>query len=199
MRIGMVMVVGGALLAGALVAAALLPGVQQGPGSFSTGQALVGGPFTLTDHTGKRVTQKDFLGRKMLVYFGFTQCPDICPGTLQVMAAALDKLGPKAATLTPVFMTVDPERDTPQVLAEYVKSFDPRIVGLTGTPQEIEAAAKKAFRVYYKKVASEGSAASYTVDHMSIMYLMDEHGRFVKHFPHPTDPDKLAEALAKLL
>ena len=127
---------------GGLVALAVLPGVRErlfpGAASRPMGQALVGGPFTLTDHTGKRVTDQDFRGRFMLVFFGFTYCPDVCPTALQVMAAALEKLGRKAEQITPVLITVDPERDTPEQMAMYVKSFHPRLVGLTGTPAEID-------------------------------------------------------------
>jgi protein SCO1/2 len=125
----------------------LLPGIN----TKVIGQALVGGPFTLTDHTGKRVTDQDFHGRTMLVFFGFTFCPDVCPSGLQVMSAALDKLGPKAERVVPILITVDPERDTPAQLALYVSSFHPRLIGLTGTPAEIEAVAK-AYRAYVKKV-----------------------------------------------
>src|SRR5690349_7329011 len=111
-------------------------------GVRSVGQAMVGGPFTLVDHTGKQVTDRDFRGRIMLVFFGFTFCPDVCPSGLQVIAAALDKLGPQAQKITPILITIDPERDTPAQLAAYVKSFHPRLVGLTGTPEEIAAVVK---------------------------------------------------------
>ena len=112
--------------------------------------ALVGGPFTLTDQDGKKVSEKDFLGKYMLVFFGYTYCPDICPTELQVMTAALDSMGPEAEKIQPVFVSVDPERDTPEVLKSYVENFGPRLVGLTGTPEEIAAVAK-AYRVYYAK------------------------------------------------
>ncbi len=113
-------------LLGGLVAMAVLPGGRDRlfSGLPTAGKALVGGPFSLVDHTGRKVTDKDFRGRYMLVYFGFTYCPDVCPSGLQVIAAALQKLGPKADRITPIFITVDPERDTPAQLAEYVKSFD---------------------------------------------------------------------------
>jgi cytochrome oxidase Cu insertion factor (SCO1/SenC/PrrC family) len=166
---------------------------RQMPGVTSTGAALVGGPFTLTDHTGKQVTDKDFLGRHMLVFFGFTYCPDICPTELQVMTAALDMMGPNGDKIQPVFITVDPERDTPDVMKAYVENFGPRLVGLTGSPQEIAAAAK-AYRVYYAKSAKTGSE-DYLMDHSSILYLMGADGRFVKHFTYTTDAAKLADAL----
>jgi protein SCO1/2 len=190
------------LLAGAVAALALVFAPQWGtlPANVpaTSGKALIGGPFSLVDETGKRVTEKDFAGRPMLVYFGFTNCPDVCPAGLQVIAAALDKLGDKADRLAPVFITLDPERDTPAVLGQYVKSFNRRLVGLSGTPDEIAAVAK-AYRVYFKKVADEKSAGSYSVDHSSYMYLMSPTGEFVKHFPHTVSVDQLADALAKAL
>ena len=164
----------------------------------SMGQAQVGGPFSLTDHTGKRVTDQDFRGRFMMVLFGFTFCPDVCPTALQVMAAALDKIGSKAEQITPVLITVDPERDTPEQMAMYVKSFHPRLVGLTGTPAEIEAVAK-AYRVYYKRVADAKSTAGYTMDHSAIIYVMGPDGAFRTHFTYAVSVDAMAERLAKLL
>lgn len=188
------------LIVGATLAFGLLParGPDQTIEVQSAGKALVGGPFTLTDMTGRRVTDKDFLGRPILVFFGYTHCPDICPSGLQVMAAALDKLGPKGEKVTPVFITLDPERDTPQVLSEYVKSFHPRLVGLTGSADEIKAVAKS-YRVFYQKVADDKAPADYTYDHSAIFYLMGADGNFVTHIPHTTNPDVLYKALEKAL
>lgn len=166
---------------------------------YAQGKALIGGPFSLTDHTGKRVTEKDFHGKKMLIYFGFTHCPDICPGSLQVISNALDKLGSKADDITPVFITVDPERDTPDLMAAYVKSFHPRMVGLTGSRDEVDKVVKKTFRIYAKKVKDAEQPDSYTIDHASLIYLMDEKGDFVHYFPHPTSADKLAEQMQRYL
>ena len=185
---------------GGLAAMALIP---QGRERFfsglpSAGKALVGGPFTLVDHTGRTVTDKDFRGRYMLVYFGFTYCPDVCPSGLQIIAGALQKIGPKADRLTPLFITVDAERDTPAQMAEYVKSFDPRLIGLTGTPAQVDAVAK-AYRVYYKKVADEKSTAGFTIDHTALMYLMDPKGVYVSHFSHTISVDALAERLSKTI
>ena len=163
----------------------------------STGKALVGGPFTLVDHTGKTVTEKDFRGRYMLVYFGFTHCPDVCPTGLQVMSAALEKVGAKADQVTPILITVDPERDTPEQLASYVSSFHPRLVGLTGSPEQV-GAALKSYRVYAKKVDDPKSAAGFTFDHTSLLYLMDRNGDYIAHFTHATPVDRIAERLAKL-
>ena len=164
----------------------------------SMGQALVGGPFTLTDHTGKRVTDQDFRGKFLLVFFGFTNCPDVCPTALQVMAAALDKLGPNAARITPVLISVDAAHDTPAVLATYVASFHPRLVGLTGSQAEIDAVAK-AYRVYVKKVPDPKSTAGYTIDHSSIIYVMGPDGAYRSHFTHTTSPEVMAERLSGLL
>jgi len=161
------------------------------------GEALVGGPFTMTDHTGAKVTEKTFLGRYMLVFFGYTYCPDICPTELQVMMAALDSMGPQAEKIRPVFVSVDPERDTPEVLKSYVENFGPQLVGLTGTPEEVAGIAK-AYRVYYAK-SGDKESPDYLMDHSSIIYLMGPDGRFVKHMPYTTDAAKLAEELKEAL
>ncbi|MCL4767567.1 MAG: SCO family protein [Hyphomicrobiaceae bacterium] len=202
MRVRLVGLVAAGLIAGALAGIVIVPGaidrLRPPVQVTSIGKAAVGGPFTLTDHTGRRVTDQDFRGRFMLVSFGFTFCPDVCPSGLQVMAAALDQLGPKAERITPIFISVDPERDTPEQLARYVPSFHPRLVGLTGTAEEIQSAAK-AYRVYYRKVKDEKSTADYTIDHTSIIYLMDPQGEFVAHFTHATPVSTMAEKLAKVL
>jgi protein SCO1 len=187
----------GALLAFIALSGSLTRMVPAGT-TVQTGKALIGGPFTLTDHNGKRVTEKDFLGKPMLIFFGFTHCPDICPSALQVVSAALDKLGAKGAGVTPVFITLDSERDTPEKLADYVKSFHPRLVGLTGSAAEIDAVAKS-YHVFYQKVADDKSPASYTFDHAAILYLMGANGAFVTHIPHATNVDEVAAILNKAL
>ena len=187
---------------GGLIALAVLPEARARLFPAATlktvGQALVGGPFTLTDHTGKRVTDQDFRGRFMVVFFGFTYCPDVCPTALQVMAAALDKIGSKAEQITPVLITVDPERDTPEQMAMYVKSFHPRLVGLTGSPDEIAAVAK-AYRAYFKRVPDPKSSGGYTMDHSAIIYVMGPDGAFRTHFTYTVNADAMAERLSKLL
>jgi protein SCO1/2 len=200
MNLRLALVALAAALVGGLVAGAVLPGPREQLSRAlpSTGKALVGGPFTLVDHTGKTVTDKDFRGRYMLVYFGFTYCPDVCPSGLQVMAAALEKVGAKADQVAPILITVDPERDTPEQLASYVPSFHPRLVGLTGSPEQI-AAALKSYRVYAKKVEDPKSAAGYTFDHTSLLYLMDRNGEYVAHFTHATPVERIAERLEKVL
>ena len=160
----------------------------------TTGRALVGGPFEMTDHNGRRVTEKDFQGRLMLVYFGFTYCPDICPAGLQVVTAALEELGTDANRIVPIFITVDPERDTPEQMKQYVSSFHKSFIGLTGSKEDVAQAAK-AYRVYYRKVQDE-LLSDYTMDHTSFLYLMGADGQFITHFPHSIDPEKLAERLA---
>jgi protein SCO1/2 len=187
---------------GLAAAIALLPDVRErllpSVGQQVTGKALIGGAFTLTDNTGKRVTDQDFHGKYTLVFFGFTSCPDICPAGLQLMAGALEKLGTKAQRITPIFISVDPQRDTPEKLAAYVKNFDPRLVGLTGTPEEIAAVAK-AYKVYYAKVPSKERPDDYTMDHTSIIYVMDPKGEFVTHFTPSTSADDMAAKLDKIV
>jgi cytochrome oxidase Cu insertion factor (SCO1/SenC/PrrC family) len=164
----------------------------------SQGVALIGGPFAMTDHNGKRVTDKDFLGKPMLVSFGFTFCPDVCPTQLYQITEALAALGPKAAAIQPVFVSIDPERDTPEALKSYVANFAPGYVGLTGTPADVAAMAR-AYRVYYAKVEKPGDPSSYTMDHSSIIYLMDSRGRFLKHFTSKSSAAELAQELGKAL
>lgn len=166
-------------------------------GPAGSGEALVGGPFSLTDHTGRHVTEKDFLGKYMLVFFGFTYCPDVCPTELQVMSAALDELGAEGNTIQPVFVSIDPERDTPEVVKQYVENFHPRLVGLTGSPDDIAAIAR-AYRVYYKK-APGGSETDYEMDHSTTIYLMGPDGGFRKHFGYTTDAKGLAQGLREAI
>ena len=202
MRTRTIGLIAAGLALGGLFGLLLIPGALEKllpkAGLTSIGQATVGGPFSLIDHTGKRVSDADYRGRFMVVYFGFTFCPDVCPSGLQVMAAATDAVGPKASEFVPIFITVDPERDVPSQLANYVPSFHPRLIGLTGSLAEVDAVAK-AYRVYYKKVKDEKSSAAYTMDHTSIIYLMGRDGRFVTHFTHATPVAAMTAALKKVL
>jgi len=157
-----------------------------------SGQVAIGGAFELVDHNGRAVTDKDFAGRLMLIYFGFTHCPDICPTGLQTIAMAMDELGSAADKVTPILITVDPERDTPAVMKEYVEAFHERLVGLTGTPEQIAKAAR-AYRVYYQKVALKDSSLGYSVDHSGFIYLMDGQGRYLSHFRHDATPEQIAQ------
>lgn len=176
------------------------PGLLPSSGIIgTTGRALVGGPFELVKHTGETVTDEAFKGRHMLIYFGFTYCPDICPSSLQIMSAALEELDP--ATLekvTPIFVTVDPERDTPELMAEYVSNFHPKMIGLTGTPEQI-AGAVKAYRVFAQKQKTGDGPDEYTMDHSSFYYLVGPDGNFLTHFNHGVAPEKLAEQLTRRL
>ena len=183
------------ILAVAIGSTSLL--LRPSPEGSGTGVALVGGPFSLVDHTGKRVSEQDFRGRFMLVFFGYTYCPDVCPTELQVMTAALDQLGPDADKIQPVFISIDPERDTPEVLASYVENFGPRLIGLTGSAEEMASVAK-VYRVFYSKAGKTGSD-EYLMDHSSILYLMGPDGGFVKHFTYTTDASALAANLKQIL
>ena len=147
--------------------------VPQHPQSGPSG---IGGPFTLVDQNGATVSERDFAGKPYLMFFGFTHCPDVCPTTLQQISDVLAALGPKADTLKVAFVSVDPERDTPESLKTYLSSFDPRIVGLTGSPEQV-AEAIKTFRAYAKKVPSQGG--DYTMEHTALVYLMDARNGFV--------------------
>jgi cytochrome oxidase Cu insertion factor (SCO1/SenC/PrrC family) len=160
----------------------------------------IGGPFTLTAHTGERVTDANFRGRILLVYFGFTYCPDVCPTTLTTMADAVKLLGADAERVQPLFITVDPKRDTPEQLALYVPFFDEHMVGLTGSDADIAAVAK-AYRVYYAQVPSaSGAADDYVMDHTSIIYLIGTDGRYVSHFNGArAEPEAIARAIRGLL
>lgn len=162
---------------------------------------LIGGPFELVDHHGNTVTEADFAGRPMLIYFGFTYCPDACPMSLQIMAAALDLLdAPARAEFQPILISVDPERDTPDVLSQYVTSeaLPEGLTGLTGTPEQVRRAAS-AYRVFYRRSEQDSSMAEYLIDHSSIIYLMDRQGRLVELFPHNTPPERIAQRLQRFL
>jgi protein SCO1/2 len=171
------------VIAGLVVAAVLLLGLalylSLRPAENNTQQASasseIGGPFTLTDATGKQVTDQDFRGKYLLIYFGYTFCPDVCPTTLNEIAAALDKLGPKGDHIAPLFITVDPKRDTPPVIRQYVTAFSPRLIGLTG-PQDQIATVEKEYRVYAAEHRTGPGPDDYSMDHSSIIYLMGPDG-----------------------
>jgi protein SCO1/2 len=163
-------------------------------GGVQLPQGLVlGGPFALVDHTGKAVTEADFAGRFLLVYFGFTYCPDVCPTELGIVAAALDAMESQGERVTPVFVSIDPERDTPEAMADYVSRFHPRMVGLTGTPEQVAATAR-AYRVFYAKV-SRPEMSEYLMDHSSFIYLVGPDGRVRALFRSNTAPEAIAEAV----
>jgi len=162
-------------------------------------KAEVGGNFTLTNHNGQTVTNKDYLGKYMVVFFGYTYCPDVCPTALQNMTDALDMLADKAEFVQPLFITVDPERDTPAVLNNYVKNFHPSLVALTGNDQQIAIAGAN-YRAYYAKAIEPGADQDdYLMAHSSIIYLMGPDGKFISSFNHETSPEKMANTLKKYL
>lgn len=177
-----------------LIADRISPQAGQGQG-----RAAIGGPFALTDHDGRAVTQDILKGRISLVYFGYSFCPDICPTDLQLIGQALDKLSAEEqADAQALFISIDPERDTAAQLAGYVPLFHPAIRGLTGTPAQVDVAAK-AYRAYYKKVsAEEAGTTDYLMDHSAFIYLMDRDGQFVRVFGHGADPAELAEWIRKV-
>ena len=157
----------------------------------------IGGPFTLTDQNGAVRHDSDFRGKLMLVYFGYTYCPDVCPATLNTMTAAMDKLGASGAAVQPIFITVDPARDTVAQMKSYAGNFTPRLLALTGTPAEIAVAAK-AYRVYFQPVKGEGTD-DYSVDHSAFVYLMGRDGRYLAHFAPDIGADQMAAAIKKYL
>jgi protein SCO1 len=190
-----------ALLGGLVILAAgafLGLGLRETPkGAAGTLLAsAIGGPFRLVDQNGKAFSDADLKGKWSLIYFGYTHCPDACPTTLNAIAIALDDLGPKRDAVRPVFITVDPERDTPEVLKSYVTSFDAPILALTGTPAEVAQAAKD-YRVYYAKHPEPGG--DYSMDHSSVIYVMDPEGRFTATFTPESSPEDIAARLKKLL
>lgn len=161
-----------------------------------TQPSSVGGPFNLVDQNGTPVTEKNFLGKPFFVFFGFTNCPDICPTTLFEISEVLQKLGPDAEKTSVIFVSVDPERDTPDKLKEYLSSFHPRISGLTGRPEEVSKMEKE-YRVYAKKVPLKDG--DYTMDHTAVVYLMDKNGRFVAPFNLKRNADEAAADLRRRL
>lgn len=158
----------------------------------------VGGPFELIDGDGHAVTDRTWRGKYMLVYFGYTFCPDVCPTTLSAVADALDRLGPKAGQLQPIFITIDPKRDNQAAVKQYAAAFGPRMTGLTGTPQQIATAAK-AYRVYYAEHRTGTGPDDYSMDHSSVLYLMGPDGRFVAPIRADQSGEEIARALEKLL
>ena len=171
--------------------------VDQHDTGGSGGSVKIGGSFNLVDHTGKTVTDQDFHGKYMLVYFGYTFCPDVCPTSLSLIAGALDQLTPaQLDNVVPVFITVDPERDTPEAMGTYVEHFHENMVGLSGTAEQIKDIARK-YKAYYAKVGTDPD--TYTMDHSSITYLMDPTGKYAAHFGHNTPSDQMAKRLADFL
>jgi protein SCO1/2 len=180
--------------AGGLLAIELHDNPRGAAGSLFS--AAIGGPFKLVDQNGKTVTNTDLRGKWLLVYFGYTHCPDACPTALNNIALALSDLGPDKKEVRPVFITVDPERDTALVMKDYVSAFDAPILALTGSDAAIAQAAR-AYRVYYAKQPETGG--DYAMDHSSIIYVMDPKGRFTASFTGEDPPEEIAARLKKLL
>lgn len=185
------------VLLGVLTVAVLgtRPPVLGDKGGTNLVQAI-GGPFTMVDDEGRTVTQADFKGKPTVMFFGFTHCPDVCPTTLFELAGLIDELGPEADKLNYVFVSVDPDRDTPQVLHDYIASFDDRIVGLTGTEAQMTAMAKE-YHVYHKKVPTEGG--DYTMDHTATVYLMSPDNRLAGTIDYHESDDVALQKLKNLI
>ncbi len=183
-------------------AAVIIDGLRDpAPRSSATrtsGTVSIGGPYTLTSHTGERVTEASFRGSYQLIYFGYTFCPDVCPTELQDMAAVIDELGDAGAQVTPIFITIDPDRDDPAQMASYVEAFHPRMVGLTGTVDEIARAAK-AYRVYYARAPDEKDDAYYLMDHSNFIYFMGPDGQNVDIFNGQMPIEEMASRIAAAL
>ena len=170
-----------------------VPGIGR---TVESGTASVGGPFSLIDQTGATRSDADFRGKLMLIYFGYSNCPDVCPTTLAVIADALQKMGDKAARVVPIFITTDPARDTPKVLGLYMKAFGPEFVGLTGDAATVDAVGKE-FHVYSRRRDLPGGG--YAMDHTSVLYVMGPDGKYLTHYDEAISPDDLAKDLEKRL
>jgi protein SCO1/2 len=161
--------------------------------------ADIGGPFSLIDSDGGAVTEGNFSESYLLVSFGFTSCPDVCPTALQAIGQAMDLLGEDGDRLQPLFITLDPERDTPEVVGSYTEAFHPRLIGLTGSVEQVAAAAG-AYRVYFAKVPAAGDGgADYTIDHSALVYLMSPGGAYLTHFSHASTPEDIAAGVRGFL
>jgi protein SCO1/2 len=169
-----------------------------GPAPSAQSSIQMGGPFHLVDQNGRPVSDHDLLGKPTVMFFGFTYCPDVCPTTLADMTAWLKALGPDAEKFNVVYVTIDPERDTPARLKTYLTAFDPRIRGLTGTPKAIAQAAHD-YNVYYQKVALQGGGGEYTMDHSTLIYLMDAKGHMAELVQYGTPNDQVVASLKRLL
>ncbi|MEO5336849.1 MAG: SCO family protein [Magnetospirillum sp. WYHS-4] len=163
----------------------------------NAGTANIGGPFALIDEDGRPITDQAFKDKFLLIFFGYTFCPDVCPTSLGLVAEALDTLGPDAEKVVPVFVSVDPARDTPAHLKEYVKKFHPRLRGLTGSPDQVARAAK-AYKAFYAKAAG-GDDKDYLIDHSALLYLMGPDGKFRAFFSHGTPGAEMAQRIKELL
>ncbi len=180
---------------------ALLGGVLFFSGQMAQRQqqqvAQLGGPFELVDMHGRKFTQDDLKGKYTLLYFGYTFCPDICPTELTIIGETLNKLGDLRKQFRVVMVSVDPERDTPEVLKDYMANFGPEFIGLTGTPEQIRKMAKN-WRAFYRKVPDE-SGESYSMDHTAVTYLLDKNGKYIRHFAYGTPPERMAKGILEAI
>jgi cytochrome oxidase Cu insertion factor (SCO1/SenC/PrrC family) len=185
------------LIAGSMAAAEEpQPSAAQMMDDLMFGRGTVGGPFALTDQNGKLRHDSDFRGRLMIVYFGYTFCPDVCPTDLMAITQALDALGPEAAGIQPIFITIDPERDNP-VMADYLKAFHNSFIGLTGSSEEIRRVAN-AYMAFYARV-EDPRTGEYSIDHFGVIYLMGRDGKYLGFMPPQTAPDRLIDILREYL
>jgi protein SCO1/2 len=196
---GLLAISAAGLAAASLIVLWILGGYGRPSGDLPPSAGAIGGSFQLTGADGQRVSDRDFRGKWLLVYFGYTHCPDICPTTLAEISQTLGLLGDDAARIQPLFISIDPERDTPQIVGEYVKEFDDRIIGLAGTPEEIAAAAK-AYRVFYAKEEG-GDRNNYLMQHTAFVYVMGPDGRYVTLLSplEGQTPDVMANRLRELV
>jgi cytochrome oxidase Cu insertion factor (SCO1/SenC/PrrC family) len=188
--------VAASLIGGVAPAAEPQPSAAQMMDDLMYGHGSVGGPFTLTDQNGKQRSDSEFRGKLMIVYFGYTFCPDVCPTDLMAITQALDALGKDAAGVQPIFITIDPERDN-RAMADYLRAFHPSFIGLTGSPEEIRKVAN-AYKVFYARVEDPRSG-EYSIDHSGVIYLMGRDGKYLGFMPPQTAPDRLLEVLRKYL
>jgi cytochrome oxidase Cu insertion factor (SCO1/SenC/PrrC family) len=190
-------VIGAVLLASPPLAAEEQPSAARLMDDLMWARGPIGGPFALTDHTGKPRTDADFRGKLLVIYFGYTYCPDICPTDLMAISSALDLLGTAGEAVQPIFITVDPERDTVEHLADYVAAFHPRLVGLTGAPAQIRKVAT-AYKAYYVRVEN-ADGKDYVVDHTAFIYLVGRDGQYLGFLPPSTTPERLSEVIRQKL
>jgi cytochrome oxidase Cu insertion factor (SCO1/SenC/PrrC family) len=189
--------IGAVLLAASSVAAQDQPSAAQLMDDLMWNRGPIGGPFALVDHTGKPRTDADFPGKLLVIYFGYTYCPDICPADLLAISQALDRLGAAAHEVQPIFITIDPERDTVEHLSDYVSAFHKSLIGLTGAPDQIRKVAT-AYKAYYAKVESDDHK-NYVVDHTAFIYLVGKDGRYLGFLPPSTTPERLGEVIRQQL
>jgi cytochrome oxidase Cu insertion factor (SCO1/SenC/PrrC family) len=179
------------------IAADEMPSAARLMDDLMWGRGPIGGRFALVDHTGKLRSDAEFRGKLLVIYFGYTYCPDVCPTDLMAIAQAIESLGPAGEMVQPIFISVDPERDAPDRLAEYVSAFHPRMIGMTGTPDQVRKVALS-YKAYYAKV-SETNGTDYAIEHTGVVYLVGLFGEYLGFIPPQTSPERLVEIFRKEL